>query len=196
MTAYELPKGLVQALATIRATDPDAFDEAAAEFAEEVRQGHEVALQARRKPKPPTPKAVPAQPVTVPKAAAEPAPTPRRTPTEMRHEIEQLLDTHARRFAQTHGLGFHAGYARFLGTVYGEELYRLYTELPPGPLPVPEEAPSQFAEPPETGAWLEVERLARKRVEAGECRDMAQATTKVLSEKPELYTRHLAAGGR
>ena len=62
---------------------------------------------------------------------------------------------------------------------------------------MPAPGPARFTQPPaaET-AWAEVERLGQKKVQAGECKDLAEATTKVLSEQPELYNRYVAAGGR
>ena len=141
-------------------------------------------------PKPSKP--VPKTP-TVPKAAAEPTPsTQKRSPSEVRRDVEQYLDTHARQYAEKHGLAYHTAYACYLATAHGQELYRLYCELPVGPLPQPETTPAQFTQPRETGAWAEIERLGQKKVETGECKTLAEATTRVLNEQPKLYEKYVA----
>ena len=120
MTVYELPKDLVHTLAAMRALDPAGFDQAASEFAEEAARPKEPKVS-KPVPTPEAPKA--------PKAASEPTlPTPRRTPSEVRQDIERLLGANARRLADKRGLDFYTAYNRYLGTAHGQELLRLHIE--------------------------------------------------------------------
>ena len=137
------------------------------------------------------------KPVEAPAARPEPpkGEPMQRTLVEMRQEVERQLDAGARRIAAREGLSYHAAYARYLSTAHGEELYRLHTELPVGPLSQPETTPAQFSQPPAVeGVWAQIELLGQKKVAAGECKSLAEATSKVCTEQPELYQRYLAAG--
>ena len=116
-----------------------------------------------------------------PKAAAEP--TPKRTPGELHREAEQLLDVGARRLAERLGGDYVAGLHAFMATPEGQQLYRIYSETPAT-------EPARFSQPAAAEAtWAEIEQLGRQKVAAGECKSLAEATTKVLSEQPELYNR-------
>ena len=125
--------------------------------------------------------------------AGEPA-QPKAQALASRAAIEAEVERKAETYREQHaGCTIEAARAH----VYlSEPRYMEAWHAAPAELPVPDPEPARFAEPPAaTAVWDRITARARERQAAEPRLTLEQATSKVLSERPELYSEYLAANG-
>ena len=101
--------------------------------------------------------------------------------------FELSLETLAKRYAAENGIDYHAAYSAVFATPLGKSLYDGYLAAPS-----PQEQPVSKQDD-DNPACAAIQKAAAEIRQPGESE--AQAITRALTERPELYTQYLSSKG-